>query len=60
MAKFKKGDRVRNTEEDLFLDVGDIGTVQEESDTPFVLWDGKHWAECNGPYAQLECFLELV
>jgi hypothetical protein len=42
MAKFRKGDRVRATE-DLYFDLpaGSMGTVVEDgSDTPFVEWDG--------------------
>lgn len=63
MFKFKIGDRVRNLEQDGFLDIGDTGTVKETDDVPRVLWDGKRW-DLNflrgGTYAQHEDSMELI
>lgn len=49
---FAIGDRVRNLEEyeavpGIFIKSGWVGTIQEESDIPFVFWDNikEEWAQ---------------
>ena len=37
--KFKKGDRVRNLQETIFVPKGATGTVDEDIPVPFVIWD---------------------
>lgn len=56
MAKFKKGDRVKNMERDWeSVPYGELGTVNENnSGIPFVLWDN------YDELAQHEEYLELV
>lgn len=58
MAKFKKGDKVVNTEiNQREIPDNAIGTVMEDSRVPFVMW------ECNGAkfkWAQYEEFLKLA
>lgn len=60
MAKFKKGQRVRNIQPDSKntlrhrFKFGDTGTVDEEHDIPYVIWD-------NGKRSQqAERYLELI
>ncbi|NKJ03100.1 hypothetical protein [Rhizobium sp. SG741] len=58
MSKFKVGDRVRLTEDtmrDYNLQVGDRGTVREDSTVPYVDWD-----KLSDYWAVLEDEIELV
>lgn len=61
MAKFKKGNRVECIIGDVFLEVGDAGTVMEDdSEVPYVLWDGKIWDANDGQYAVPEDDIKLI
>lgn len=53
MAKFKKGDRVRNLKANKYVPKGAIGVVDEHDLSPFVIWDEMRWS-------QSEDFLELI
>ena len=54
MAKFKIGDRVKNLEDDYYVKLGEIGTIDEDDDCPFVIWDR------GERFAQEENLLQLV
>lgn len=44
MPKFKIGDRVVAVNENIWVPVGTVGTVDEDSEVPFVKWDnGSRW-----------------
>jgi len=59
MAKFKVGDRVRYTRSypEYGIKPGALGTVDENSNIPFVIWDS---ADCERRWAIMEERLELV
>lgn len=61
MAKFKKGDRVVNLEEDVFVEKSAIGTVESKnSDCPLIYWDKvKPRAEGDMSWCQHEENLRL-
>ena len=65
MARFKRGDRVRNMKETEFVYESTMGVVDEEdNERPFVIWDEvKEYAKKFGAYmrwAQDENYLELI
>jgi hypothetical protein len=63
MAKFKKGDRVRNLEDNGLVRKGAIGTVDEnENSIPWVIWDDPSMIKSRHDrrWAQIEEELELI
>lgn len=66
MAKFKKGDRVRNLKANKYVPKGAIGVVDEHDLSPFVIWDEVTGYVKNSVrtdkmrWSQSEDFLELI
>lgn len=66
MAKFKKGDRVRNLKANEYVPKGAIGVVDEHDLSPFVIWDEVTGYVKNSirtdkmRWSQSEDFLELI
>jgi hypothetical protein len=64
MAKFKKGDRVRNLEDNGDVILGATGTIDEDgSYVPFVIWDEPSMIKttrADNRIARLEEHLELI
>jgi hypothetical protein len=63
--KFKKGDRVRNLEANEYIEKGATGTVDENDQSPFVVWDSSNMLTERGQcadrrWAQYEYNLELI
>lgn len=58
--KFKIGDRIRNlvAYHEYSIEIGDIGTVVQDNDVPFVQWDNNNCQD--GRWAQDEDHMELV
>ena len=66
MAKFKKGDRVRNLKANQYVPKGAIGIVDEDVWNPFIIWDEvteyvmNYVRSDKMRWAQEEEYLELI